>query len=340
MNITFFIGNGFDIAQGLKTKYKDFYQFYLEEERNPHDCISEKIDLEDPNWSDLEEMLGKLFGESKDIGSFLRAKVILELKLSQYLEIEEKKLVIKNNEALGEEFKQKINTVYSDFTEDEAEAYKKVLTMKYESVDYFFIDFNYTHVLDNLYDLVKEKAEIGAHQIVSQRYGHILHGPIHIHGEQGKKNSILGVDNINQLGTDLEADENTECMIKSNISTRIGENKEQKVIDIIDNSTFIFIYGMSLGKTDIRWWKRICEWLRTSNGRKLYIYVHDENDTGDSTTSKMIYENQVRNKFLDAAECMDETIRTQIKKRIFAIQNSDIFKFENMGAPKESNKLN
>lgn len=29
MNITFLIGNGFDINLGLKTRYVDFYDFYL-----------------------------------------------------------------------------------------------------------------------------------------------------------------------------------------------------------------------------------------------------------------------------------------------------------------------
>ena len=28
LNITFLIGNGFDIGLGLKTRYKDFYKYY------------------------------------------------------------------------------------------------------------------------------------------------------------------------------------------------------------------------------------------------------------------------------------------------------------------------
>ena len=30
MNITFFIGNGFDIGLGLKTRYEDFYKEYCD----------------------------------------------------------------------------------------------------------------------------------------------------------------------------------------------------------------------------------------------------------------------------------------------------------------------
>ena len=30
MNILYLIGNGFDLAQGLKTKYTDFYPYYID----------------------------------------------------------------------------------------------------------------------------------------------------------------------------------------------------------------------------------------------------------------------------------------------------------------------
>lgn len=33
MNITFFIGNGFDINIGLKTKYSDFLYYYLDSKK-------------------------------------------------------------------------------------------------------------------------------------------------------------------------------------------------------------------------------------------------------------------------------------------------------------------
>lgn len=47
MNVTFFLGNGFDININLKTRYKDFYPFFMENgmilfmnyrEDNLYDC--------------------------------------------------------------------------------------------------------------------------------------------------------------------------------------------------------------------------------------------------------------------------------------------------------------
>ncbi len=41
MNITFLIGNGFDLNLGLKTRYTDFYKYYME--HNPNNLISKSI---------------------------------------------------------------------------------------------------------------------------------------------------------------------------------------------------------------------------------------------------------------------------------------------------------
>ena len=37
MNVTYIIGNGFDLNLGLKTSYKDFYACYIEQYPSIHD---------------------------------------------------------------------------------------------------------------------------------------------------------------------------------------------------------------------------------------------------------------------------------------------------------------
>ena len=41
MNITFLIGNGFDLNLNLNTRYSDFYKYYIE--NDPQDIISKSI---------------------------------------------------------------------------------------------------------------------------------------------------------------------------------------------------------------------------------------------------------------------------------------------------------
>lgn len=58
MNITFLIGNGFDINIGLKTRYQNFYD-YLKDSGNMKKLTSElneksNVDFDKVMWSDLE----------------------------------------------------------------------------------------------------------------------------------------------------------------------------------------------------------------------------------------------------------------------------------------------
>ena len=62
MVITHIIGNGFDINQGLKTSYKDFYRdYYLKQDSSESviDELKSAISGDIENWSDLELAIGK-----------------------------------------------------------------------------------------------------------------------------------------------------------------------------------------------------------------------------------------------------------------------------------------
>ena len=43
MNITYIIGNGFDINLGLKTSYRDFYEYILAQENNTDSTLSLRL---------------------------------------------------------------------------------------------------------------------------------------------------------------------------------------------------------------------------------------------------------------------------------------------------------
>ena len=57
MNILFIIGNGLDIAMGLKTSYQGFFSHYLSIPSEDNDIITMKHDIQKhqyPTWADLE----------------------------------------------------------------------------------------------------------------------------------------------------------------------------------------------------------------------------------------------------------------------------------------------
>ena len=63
MNVTFLIGNGFDLGIGLKTAYSDFYDVYCHPlDRDGMQIRRFKSDLltNYENWSDFEMAFGEL----------------------------------------------------------------------------------------------------------------------------------------------------------------------------------------------------------------------------------------------------------------------------------------
>ena len=76
MNVTFLIGNGFDLACGMKTSYPDVYEEYIKTssptiviENFKQDLIKEKTQEKWGNWSDFEMGMAKYarnFSNEKD----------------------------------------------------------------------------------------------------------------------------------------------------------------------------------------------------------------------------------------------------------------------------------
>ncbi|EMG27701.1 AbiH family protein [Listeria fleischmannii] len=67
MNITFLIGNGFDIEIGLKTKFSDFYK-QLRDEKRKRNHIYKEITENPDKWSDFEVALGNYTKKTRPIG--------------------------------------------------------------------------------------------------------------------------------------------------------------------------------------------------------------------------------------------------------------------------------
>jgi hypothetical protein len=69
METAFFIGNGFDINLGMRTRYSDFYESYKSIDSKSDDVKKLKKEIAEGivNWSDLELALGKYTENLKDL---------------------------------------------------------------------------------------------------------------------------------------------------------------------------------------------------------------------------------------------------------------------------------
>lgn len=163
MNITFLIGNGFDLNLGLKTSYKDFYKYYIN--KAPNDLIAKSIKKDYKLWSDLELGLGN-FSEKLDdlqVLEFLDSKALLEKHLSDYLKKENSKFSISKGNEFIKEFVNKIALLYNDLNMKEKKVYKRFLNSANAPLTYSFISFNYTNTLDRMIELCKNTKKIFQH---------------------------------------------------------------------------------------------------------------------------------------------------------------------------------
>ena len=93
MNITFMVGNGFDIAAGVDTSYRSFYKWYCAQpSAMPHiekfkSQIKEDIDSGGKYWSDFEVGLGRYTSEFslETAGLFLDCYEDAQQKIAEYL---------------------------------------------------------------------------------------------------------------------------------------------------------------------------------------------------------------------------------------------------------------
>ena len=338
MNITFLIGNGFDINLGLKTRYADFYDYY--QERASENSIILKWMIEDKrkeNWADLEVALGKKVKEieEEDVDSFLDAHFELDSLLLDYLEEEQKKYSIDSfKEEIILELSRSLKDLSKDLTAEEQQSFQAIFgAHKNEELKYNFITFNYTGILDQIVKNARSaNVDLGSHVSHSgQNRKHSIGEVHHVHGSL-MEGVVLGVNDETQINNELLR-QNTlfkNTFLKSNINSEMGQRRTERAEEMIDKSQIICIFGMSMGITDKRWWKKIISWLSASTDRRLIIYTRaDEKRFKRKIPTLVIREKEkIRREFWEKGnENQSDGVYEQIRTKIWVVFNSKIFSF-------------
>lgn len=334
MNITFLIGNGFDINLGLKTRYTDFYPYYLE--KYPDEMIAKEISKEENNyetWADLELGLGNMLKDisKNEVDDFLDSKAVLEECLTDYLKEQENTLIIKDCKKVADIIRKKMTAFFNEFNTEEKGCYLKTINSYRENINFSFITFNYTNSLDRIINEgIKDSSKISEFTD-SQGYKHSINltKPFHIHGmlENGM---ILGVNDKSQINNpELQKNRDLQkYFIKSNALTELGEQNLVKAKQLIDNSNYVCLFGLSIGDTDTYWWAYLMEWLRRDSKNRLVIYTIDNNNIKYSAQQKLRSRDKTRRKMIKQSRCTDSNIIDTVFGRIIIINNSKIFDFQ------------
>lgn len=332
MNITFLIGNGFDLNLKLNTRYSDFYKYYIE--NDPEDLLSKSIKSDYAMWSDLEVGLGEFLKDidESQIEEFLDSKSTLESMLSEYLTLEDQRITINDEKALAEEFKKKVLNFFTDFNSIDKDHYHQVVGSTRTQINYNFITFNYTSVLDTIISATQKNCKpFGNHTAGGSGYNDVVITPHHIHGKL-TEDLILGLDNAEQiLNEKLKTNPKlTNYIIKSAVNTALGEKKIGKAKQIIDNSRFVCLFGLSIGDTDGMWWSYIIEWLKRDSNNRLVLFVNKNTNIQLSGQEKIRFRDANRERMVERSRCEVSKTLSAIQDRIIIVPNSKIFNLENI----------
>lgn len=328
MNITFLIGNGFDINLGLKTRYTDFYPFYLSKEHC--DLLSNAISDNYKRWADLEIALGQFLSELTfdDVDEFLDSKGVLENDLAEYLRSEEQCFKLSDKTPCSD-FSKKLAEFYKEFSAKDQTEYTSWQKSINGPIRYQFISFNYTDALDRIVFQAKTQAFPGTHTSSNTRYQDELGDILHIHGTL-TNNLILGINDVTQIANPLLHDKNglTDYIVKPTVNASLGERQTESAKRIIDSSDYVCIYGMSLGDTDMLWWEYLLSWLSGKSSRRLVLYVHGGQTGNPSGQQKLRQIDKWKNIFFQKANATNDIIKT--RSQIIVLIQSGIFDLPNL----------
>ena len=333
MNITFLIGNGFDVGMGLRSKFSDYFQQYIEESKNKKQSLkglSKHIEGREAEWSYFEKKLGEYTEEftleTQEI--FKQQLRDFEVGFIKYLREEEKTLVF-DQQIIVETFRKAFLYYYKN--ENLTAGSEASITHQYSRFNqehriYNFVNFNYTDILEKCLSSFPEKV-IAERRIGNIEYRDMIGEVVHIHGYKDKL-PLMGVNDVSQIkNKELANDKRfVRFIVKPLLNKANRTNYDIKAANLISNSTIICIYGMALGETDKDWWKLLLRWLNADGNRQLVIFDYDEKYNTSSQFDFLEKEDTIIDKlsvFIEEERINVEALRPRIHiaihKNIFAL---------------------
>lgn len=259
MKHIYIIGNGFDLFTGLRTRYEDFRYWLEHNYAFIYENMSQAYEMKGEWWNDFEVQLGKL-----DVKKYVKKFTPPEKPIDEILE------AIKEREALVEKYNYPPSLYPNTPCAKRLKGLLDILQYCFEKwVDYcqqiitdpiytsverensFFINFNYTDVLQWLYKIPEERV-------------------LHIHGRASKHDHLVfGHGNHLYLGMQSTPDEEETCSelnrYEKNPYSYIYRHEELPAI--LSDAEYVHIYGFSISKVDedyLAWIEkntpRDCKW--------------------------------------------------------------------------------
>lgn len=320
MNVTFLIGNGFDLSLGLHTKYSDFFDYYLGIPSTDKDILNFKDDIRHDidTWSDLEKALGDYTAKFKEdtVDVFMKCYYDLCDNLREYfLQLNIDKAALQNVDK-----KQTLFSLYNFEKilegEKESQAIAELKNNRGKLLACNFINFNYTTMLDNLIVELNESKEPEVLLNLSEI--------VHVHGKI--TDLLVGVDSEKGISNKALKTNPMLCknLIKHNMNMRLANTREDIAKTMLNNSNVFIIFGMSIGVSDSRWWNYIASILYEKFSTYLIICWYEKGVEKFSPYKKLNIKDNLIDAFLSLID-LSQDRKNIIKNRIYVSFNSKLF---------------
>lgn len=336
MNVTFLIGNGFDLQLGLKTSYSDFLEWYLANPSGDVDIANFKAKLASEEnhglwWSDAELGMGEMFGEytDKNIEKYYKCIRDFKQQLVVYLHLEESKCDYSNEEKIAKSFISFLRTYQTEIMLNQGSRY---FQRQGEDTTYSFVNFNYTDTLSKIIQCCGGLgAKIGEYKYGATFYSDKIGKIIPVHGELSSS-IIMGVNDESQIrsSSGVLSSKAQRTLIKPIVNSELNRLEDTNAEHAIANSNAVVLYGLSMGKTDQKWWYLLREWMIRSTSHKIVWFRKANSDNFDPTMPEdsLDYVDEQKESFLSNIGVSDKhKDYDSIKQRIFIIRNTQKLNF-------------
>ncbi len=334
------LGNGFDVSLGIKSSYKNFYEWYCPQDSiEPHiDNFRKNIDAdinsnkpdEEKMWADFEVGIGKYTEHfSKDfVNYFLDCFIDAQEKIREYLLKQTRNFNVDefSDNAL-KNFADSLSNFYDEITDTEKIALNNVLkSFQDQNRRISFVTFNYTNTLERILSRIPD-SPLSSWRYGSTSFSYLLNrNVIHVHGTT-EVAPILGVDNKSQISNKdlIDTPQFKEFLIKAESVNALGYLWQSQAETQISNSKIVCVLGMSLGATDAKWWRKLCQWLKNDSNRRLILYWFEKNPPSKTA---YIRELQCKNKAKDlllSYSSFSDPEKEILKNQIYVVINTNKF---------------
>lgn len=322
-NITFIIGNGFDIGLGMKTKYENMYDDYINSQskstviENFKKALSKRKPYD--KWSDFEmgmaQYASKFTNENELIECIRDFKMhLLEHLRDEYKKIADQLMVVYYRQYLIQELDRSLYKFHKGLIPNDIRTVERIINNL--DIDHNFITFNYTNTLETLL-------------LIKRLYTKVSHNaPIHIHGSLDQ-DIVLGIDNICQISHAAYTltNKGERAFVKPSFNNQYDSERVEKAKTIIANSDIICTYGFSFGESDNTWIQNINHWLLEDNNHHLIVYEYDDKNYNRCNSDELMdIEEDKKYVFLNKMSVPINVLLEQIHIPIYY----DIFDFKDI----------